>query len=43
MGIALELSIHGCIQLGLKIDMPRNHVGSQMMDAPEINYEMGNL
>jgi hypothetical protein len=25
-----ELSIHGCIQLGLKIDLPGNVVGSQI-------------
>ena len=43
MGIAWELSIHGCIQLGLKVDLPGNHVGSQMIDTPEINYAMGNF
>jgi len=26
--------------MGLKIDLPGNHVGSQMMDTPEINYAM---
>jgi len=43
MGIAWELSIHGCIQLGLKVDMPGNPIGSQFNDAPEINYAMGNF
>ena len=43
MGIAWELSIHGCIQLGLKVDLPGNHVGSQVMEEPEIKYSMGNL
>ena len=42
MGIAWELSIHGCIQLGLKVDLPGNVVGSQIIDTPEINYAMGN-
>jgi len=41
MGIAWELSIHGCIQLGLRIDMPENHVGSQLIETPEINYSIG--
>jgi len=35
--------IYGCIQLGLKVDMPGNHIGSQFNDAPEINYAMGNF
>ena len=43
MGIAWELSIHGCIQLGLKIDLPGNVVGSQIIEQPEINYSMGNF
>jgi len=43
LGIAWELSIHGCIKLGLKIDLPGNHVVSQMIDTPEINYAMGQL
>ena len=43
MAIGWELSIHGCIQLGLKVDMPENHVGSQFNDAPEINYAMGKI
>lgn len=43
MGIAWELSIHGCIQTGLKVDLPGNHVGSQVMEEPEINYSMGQL
>ena len=43
MGIAWDLSIHGCVQMGLKIDMPGNQVGSQINDAPEINYAMGNF
>jgi len=38
MGISLELSIYGCIQMGLKIDLPGNHVGSQIIDTLEINY-----
>jgi len=41
LGIAWELSIHGCIQMGLKVDMPGNAVGSQMTETPEINYAMG--
>jgi len=41
MGIAWELSIHGCIELGLKVDLPGKHIGSQFNDAPEINYAMG--
>jgi len=28
MGIAWELSIHGCIQLGLQVAMPGNYIGS---------------
>ncbi len=40
LGIAWELSIHGCIQTGLKIDVPGNHVGSQVLEEPEINYGM---
>lgn len=43
MGIAWELSIHGCIQLGLKVDMSGNHVGSQVMEESEINYGIGNV
>jgi len=43
MGIAWELSIHGCIQMGLKIDLPGNHVVSQIIDTPEINYGIGNF
>jgi hypothetical protein len=41
LGIAWELSIHGCIQLGLKVDLPGNYVGSQMIETPEINYSIG--
>ena len=41
LGIAWEIYIHGCIQLGLKIDMPGNYVGSQINETPEINYSMG--
>ncbi len=43
MGIAWKLSIHGCIQLGLKIDLLGNHVGSQLTEQSEINYAMGNF
>ena len=43
MGIGWELSIHGCIQLGLKIDMPGNHTCSQIIDPPEINCVIGQL
>ena len=43
MGIAWELSIHGCIQMGIKIDLPGNHVDSQIIDTPEINYSIGNF
>jgi len=43
MGIGWELSIHGCIQLGLKVDLPGNHVGSQVVEESEINYAMGQL
>ena len=43
MGIGWELSIHGCIQMGLKVDLPGNYVGSQLIDTPEINYSMGNF
>ena len=43
IAIAWELSIHGCIQTGLKIDMPGNYVGSQMIETPKINYVMGNF
>lgn len=43
IGIAWELSIHGYIQLGLKVDLPGNHVGSQLIEEPEINYGMGEL
>ena len=41
MGIAWELSIHGCIQLGLQVDMSGNHVGSQLIEESEINYVIG--
>lgn len=34
IGIAWEMSIHGCIQLGLKIDLPGNHVGGQITEEP---------
>jgi len=40
IGIGWELSIHGCIQKGLKVDMPGNHVGSQLIEESEINYAM---
>lgn len=43
MGIALDLSIHGCIQLGLKVDFPGDYVGSQLTEESEINYAMGNF
>jgi len=32
LAIAWELSIHGCIQLGLKVNLPGNHVGSQLLE-----------
>ena len=38
-----ELSIHGCIQLGLKVDLLGNHVGSQLIEESEINYGMRQL
>jgi hypothetical protein len=38
MGICWDLSIHGCIQLGLKVDMLGKHVDSQVLEEPEINY-----
>jgi hypothetical protein len=41
LGIACELSIHGCIQLGLKVDLPGNHVRRQINETPEINYSIG--
>ena len=43
MGIAWELSIHEYIQLGLRVDMPGEYVGSQFNEAPEINYGIGNF
>ena len=43
MGIGWELSIHVCIQLRLKVDLPGNHVGSQLVEQSEINYAMGNF
>jgi len=41
LGIAWELSIHGCISLGLKVDLPGNHAVGQIKEEPVINYEMG--
>ena len=41
MAIAWELSIHGCIKMGLKIDLPGAHAGGQVDETPEINYPMG--
>jgi len=41
MGIAWELSVHGCIRMGLKVDLPGSHVGSQVLEESEINYAMG--
>ncbi|MDH3764427.1 MAG: hypothetical protein OER82_01275 [Nitrosopumilus sp.] len=43
IAIGWDLSIHGCIQLGLKVDLPGNIIGSQLTDAPEINYAMGSF
>jgi len=43
LGIAWDLSIHGCIQMGLKINLLGNVIGSQMTETPEINYAMGNF
>ena len=40
MGIGWELSIYGCIQLGLKVDMPGNHAVGQIQEEPVINYGM---
>ena len=37
LAISWELSIHGCIQLGLKVNLPGNHVGSQLLEEPNIN------
>jgi hypothetical protein len=39
MGIAWELSIHGCIQLGLKVDLPGNHVGSQIPEPDSDSFD----
>ena len=39
MGIAWELSIHGCIQLGLKIDMLGNRVGSPMSEPQSDSFD----
>jgi hypothetical protein len=36
LGIAWELSIHGCIQMGLKVDLPGNHVGSQILEEHQL-------
>ena len=41
LAIAWELSIHGCIAKGLKVDMPGRFVGEPIADSPEINYVMG--
>ena len=43
MGIAWEISIYGCMQLGLKVDLPVDYVGSQLTEESEINYAMGNF
>ena len=40
IAIAWELLIHGCIKLGLKANMPGNHVGSQLIEEPEIYFGM---
>ncbi|MDH3502815.1 MAG: hypothetical protein OEL69_09995 [Nitrosopumilus sp.] len=40
LGIAWELSIHGCISLGLKVDLPGNYSVGQISEQPEINYAM---
>jgi hypothetical protein len=43
MGLCWKISIHGCISLGLKVDMSGNHVGSQVIEESEINYAIGQL
>ena len=43
MVIAWDLSIHECIHLGLKVNLPGNHVGSQVLEESEINYAMGQM
>lgn len=40
MGISLELSIQGCIQLGLKIDLPGNYVGSQIPEPDSDSFDV---
>ena len=40
LSTAWELSIHGCIQLGLKVDLPGNHFVGQIQEEPVINYGM---
>jgi len=39
MGIAWELSIHGCIQLGLKVDLPGNRVGDPMPEPQSDSFD----
>jgi len=41
--IGWELSIHGCIQLGLKVDMSGDYVRSQIIEESEINHGIGNF
>jgi len=35
--IGWKLSIHGYIQLELKIDLPGSHVGTQILEEPDSN------
>ncbi len=39
IGIAGELSIHDCIQLGLKMELIGNHVGSQIPEPDSDSFD----
>ncbi|MDH3766428.1 MAG: hypothetical protein OER82_11565 [Nitrosopumilus sp.] len=39
LGIGWDLSIHGCIKIGLKIDVPGNHVGGQMPEQHSDSFD----